>query len=82
MENDNIGNLFDFFTDLKGQLLTIRQQQASSINTLNVLTNDVAHLSSEMKKLKGEGNSTSRGRGGKRGATSRGGRCQGGRGKR
>ena len=53
---------FGCFDHINSQLLDIRQHQASTINTLDVLTHDVTYLKEERS-----GNLSARGRGGKRG---------------
>ena len=62
--NYNMETLFSTLTEINGQLLNLRQQQASSINAIGSLSNDMAHLTEEMKKIKG-GTSSRGGRGGK-----------------
>ena len=62
--SEMIDKLFGLMGDINGQLLTLRQQQATSMNSLNSLTNDVAHLEEEVKKIRGGTNSRG-GRGGR-----------------
>ena len=70
LTNYNFEKLFSTLSEINGQLLNLRQQQASSINAIGSLSNDVAHLSEEMKKIKG-GTSSRGGRGGRGGRGSR-----------
>jgi len=67
MSSEAVDKLFRLMGEMNEQLLTLRQQQASSMNSLSSLTNGLAHLSEEVKKIKG-------------GASSRGGRGGGNRG--
>ena len=73
LENDMMKKLVGFFGDVNGQLLALRQQQASSMNTLEVLNRDVTNLNDEMKKIKsGTGTRGGHvGRGGRGGSKSR-----------
>ena len=64
--NDMMKKLVGFFGDVNGQLLALRQQQASSMNTLDVLTRDVTNLNDEVKKIK-SGTGTRGGHGGRGG---------------
>jgi hypothetical protein len=79
------GKLFSLVGEMNGQLLTVRQQQASSMNALDVLTNDVAGLSEKVKKIttgSAAAPVSGGGRGGSRGRGSRGSRGGGNRGNR
>jgi len=63
----NFDKLFGYVDNMNNQLLDIRQHQASTINTLDVLTHDVAKLKEERRE-----NPTTGNRGGKRGRGRRG----------
>ncbi len=52
LANYNIEKLFSTLSEINGQLLGLRQQQASSINAIGSLSNDVANLTSWSPKEK------------------------------
>ena len=52
VQNDKIDKMLSSIEQLNYHVLQIKQQQASTINSLNVLTHDVLSLNDEMKKIK------------------------------
>lgn len=73
MHKSQFEKMFSFMETVNNQFLQIRQHQASTINTLDVLMNDMHGLREEVSKIKTEKASGGRGgRGRGRGRGSRG----------
>ena len=64
LDNEMMTRMSEFFGDMNQQMLNMRQQQASSMNSLDALARDVANLNDQVKKMK-SGTSSRGGRGGR-----------------